>query len=236
MKKNALPSGFVQTVDRYVFRRFGLSLRPLSHPTPPIEPWLTDPGFLAVWRRIEGRTLVEPPSAYLLHLLAAHCRSLDGDVAEVGSYRGGSAYLLATGSACPVHVFDTFTGMPPTDPERDIFREGDFGDTSLDDVSEFLAGLPHVTLYPGVFPHTAGPVAARSFRLVHVDVDIYRSVLDCCEFFYPRMVPGGILVFDDYGYLKCPGARLAVDQFFRDLPETPLYTPNGQAIVCRLGQ
>ena len=221
-------------LDRWVFRRIGFSLRPMSHPTPPIEPWLTDDVFLATWHLIKDRTLVEQQSAYALFQLAAHCRTLDGDVAEVGSYRGGSALLLAMNSDRLLHVFDTFCGMPQTDPARDIFQAGHFGDTSFEEVQGILAPFSHVVLYPGLFPYTAGPIADKQFRLVHVDVDIYRSVRDCCDFFYPRLVPGGILVFDDYGYPKCPGAKIAVDEFFCDLPETPLYMPNGQAIVCRL--
>lgn len=234
MQKSTRYAFLAKMLNPLLFNRLGLSLRQMPHPTPPIEPWLTDPDFLTVWQRIKSRTLVEQPSAYMLYQLVAHCRSIDGDIAEVGSYRGGSAYLLAADSDRPLHVFDTFQGMPQTDPERDIFRQGDFGDTSYEEVKEFLAPLPHVRLYPGFFPDTTKPVVDQRFRLVHIDVDIYRSVRDCCDFFYPRLVPGGILVFDDYGYPKCPGAKEAVDEFFRTLPETPLYTANGQAIVHRL--
>ncbi|MBF0145342.1 MAG: class I SAM-dependent methyltransferase [Magnetococcales bacterium] len=233
MNKSTMPSLFVRYLDRWVFRRFGYTLRLLPHPTPPLEPWWTDREFLELWGHVADRTRVEPPSAYMLRQLVAHSRGLGGEIAEVGSYRGGSAYLLAVDGDRWVHVFDTFAGMPETDPRWDHFRQGDFGDTSLQEVRDFLAPLPHVTLYPGVFPDTAGPIGDKRFGLVHVDVDIHQSVLECCRFFYPRLVPGGILVFDDYGFPKCPGAKKAVDEFFLDLPETPLYTASGQAIVVR---
>ena len=71
-------------------------------------------------------------------------------------------------------------------------------------------------------------------RLARALVDIRQSVLDCCEFVYPRMVPGGVLVFDDYGFLTCPGARAAVDEFFSDKPEHALVLHTGQAIVFKL--
>lgn len=234
MAKHAARLFLARSLDRLVLRYFGLNLRPLPHPTPPIEPWWIDEDFLLLWKRIETRTLVERQSAYLLWQLSAHVSKLEGDIAEVGSYRGGSAYLLAASTKRLVHIFDTFEGMPETDPERDIFRKGDFGDTSYDEVRDFLKDLRNVKIHRGLFPDSAGPIIDKRFCLVHIDVDIYRSVLDCCRFFYPRLVLGGCLVFDDYGYPKCPGAKLAVDEFFRDRPETPLYYPNGQSIVVRL--
>jgi O-methyltransferase len=42
------------------------------------------------------------------------------------------------------------------------------------------------------------------------------------------------MVFDDYGEPTCPGARKAVDEFFADKPETPIYIPTGQCLVHRL--
>ena len=74
----------------------------------------------------------------------------------------------------------------------------------------------------------------RPIALAHVDVDIYRSVWDCCEFIYPRLQVGGAMVFDDYGFPTCPGARKAVDEFFRNKPETPIILGTGQALAIRL--
>ena len=39
----------------------------------------------------------------------------------------------------------------------------------------------------------------------HIDVDIYQSVRDCISFIYPRLSPGGFMIFDDYGFPKLPG-------------------------------
>jgi hypothetical protein len=68
----------------------------------------------------------------------------------------------------------------------------------------------------------------------YVDVDLYKSVLDCIEFVYPRLVAGGILVFDDYGFPSCARVREAVDKAFAALPENPIYLPTGQALVIKL--
>jgi O-methyltransferase len=42
------------------------------------------------------------------------------------------------------------------------------------------------------------------------------------------------MLFDDYGFWSCPGARQAVDEFFADKPEAPFALPTGQALVARL--
>ena len=44
---------------------------------------------------------------------------------------------------------------------------------------------------------------------------------------------GGILLFDDYGDHSCPGAKIAVDQFFDDKSEYPIYLPTGQCVVLK---
>ena len=117
---------------------------------------------------------------------------LKGDVAEIGVYKGRTAKVLALTSEKldkNVYLFDTFSGMPETDYNKDNFyKKGSFSDTSLLDVENFLSDCNNVAIYPGFFPETSKPVERNSFSFVHIDVDIYRSVLDCCEFFYPRMV------------------------------------------------
>ena len=202
----------------------------------PAPYWDTDAAFAAIMKQIPY-TLVDPVRCYMLYQCALQASRLGGDAAEVGVYRGGTARLIACalqGTGARIHLFDTFEGMPSTDPAHDEHRQGDFSDTSLESVQRNLAGLANVAFYPGFFPATAPPVAGLSFALAHIDVDIYRSVLDCCAFFYPRMVPGGIMVFDDYGFDTCPGAKQGVDEFFRGTPERPLYLPSGQCLVVKL--
>jgi O-methyltransferase len=201
-----------------------------------IEPWTSDPEFLRLMEGVRGRTLVDDVRCFILHQHVRGAARLPGQVAEIGVFRGGTARLLARAVAArgkTVHLFDTFAGMPATDPERDLHRAGDFADTSLPAVREYLRDTPNVRFHPGLFPQTAGPVEGERFCFVHVDVDIHASVRDCCEFFWPRLVPGGVMVFDDYGFLSCPGARLAVDEFFAGRPEAPCYLPTGQCVAVR---
>ena len=132
--------------------------------------------------------------------MAKSVQDIDGDVAEVGVYKGGTAYLLS--KALPhntLHLFDTFSGMPETaDAAIDYHKKGDFDDVNLGDVRKLLSS-PNINFHVGFFPKTAEGLVDSTFSFVHIDCDIYNSVHDCCEFFFPRLKPHGIMIFDDYG-------------------------------------
>jgi O-methyltransferase len=211
----------------YLYRRALLNPLPL---------WEREPRFTGIMAKILY-TAVTWPRCYVLYQLACNAARLPGSVAEVGVYQGGSARILTevfSDVGKTVNLFDTFEGMPSVDASLDLHREGDFSDTSVEKVEKQLEGLDNFCIFKGLFPRSAEPVASEQFCMAHVDVDIYTSVRDCCEFFYPNLVPGGVMVFDDYGEPTCPGARKAVDEFFADKAETPIYIPTGQCFVHRL--
>ncbi len=171
---------------------------------------------------LESHTLLNRGRCLLLYALASKIQKLElkGDIAEVGVYKGGSAKLLAiTFSDKTVHLFDTFVGHPST-YNREIDGKyhwmGRFNDVSLQEVKEYLKDYKNVIIYKGIFPETAKPIKDKVFCFVHVDCDIYQSVMDCCIFFYPRLVPNGVMLFDDYTSSTCPGATKAVKEFIQD--------------------
>jgi O-methyltransferase len=219
-----------------VFSFKNISERKREEALRPLQLWNDDFEFNEILKTIEY-TLVDRARCYILFQFAKQCSKLEGDVAEVGVYKGGTARLMALTLASRakkvLHLFDTFEGMPLTDTTVDHHRKGDFADTSLDSVQRQLKGCGDVRFYKGFFPDTAGPVENSRFCLVHVDADIYQSVKDSCTFFYPRLESGGVIVFDDYGFPSCPGARKAVDEFFADKAESPVYLPSGQCVVVK---
>ena len=194
-----------------------------------------DSDYLRLQPRLAGKTLLSDDRLHVLHQFASAARHLPGAVAEVGVHRGGSALLLAevfAGADKPLYLFDTFAGIPHQTGDFDLHRAGDFADTSLEAVRELLGGFEGISLNPGIFPATATPEhQAARYAFVHIDVDIERSVADCCAFFYPRLVAGGMLLFDDYGFPTCPGVRRAVDRHCNDLDLRPTYLPTGQALL-----
>jgi len=144
-------------------------------------------------------------------------RCLEGGVAEVGVYYGGSLLVIANVfKDRQVYGIDTFAGHPDKCLEIDNHHKfGLYSDVMpYEELKEkFAQQAPNVVLLKGIFPEEI-KLPDQNYVFVHVDCDIYNSVKDCCEYFYPRLVPSGIIVFDDYGHAGCDGAKLACDEYF----------------------
>ena len=85
----------------------------------------------------------------------------------------------------------------------------------------------------GFIPDTFAGLNSEKIAFVHIDLDVYKSILDSLQFIWPRLSLGGIIVFDDYGFATCPGARVAVDEFFYTKKCHPLCLSTGQALVFK---
>ncbi len=198
-----------------------------------------DQEFSRMLAQASVASVVDRQRLLILYGIARHVQSstLAGDVAECGVYRGGTASLFSNvfsaDASVSVHLFDTFEGMPEVNPAYDKHKKGDFSDTSLSGVQKFLQDSHNVTFHKGLFSETFSDVKENKFRFVHIDCDIYSSVKECCEFFYPRMVTGGAMIFDDYGFASCPGAKKAADEFFSDKKEYLIRLPTKQALVIK---
>jgi O-methyltransferase len=197
--------------------------------------------FKEIMNKISKFTLVSPDRCYVLYTIAKQLQNIEGEFYECGVYKGGTALLIAevinyyNGEYSQnLHLFDTFEGMPETNNEKDWHKKGDFADTSIESVQERLTEYSKLNFYKGYIPSTFDGLENNKVSFAHIDVDIYKSIIDCCTFIYPRMSSGGMFVFDDYGFITCPGARMAVDDFFRDKKEQPLVLPTGQAIVVKI--
>jgi O-methyltransferase len=149
--------------------------------------------------------------------------NLPGDVVECGACNGGSGAILARVAADSprgrhVWLLDAFEGMPqPSDRDGTAARAW-VGTCrgSIERVREVLARCgvepDRVTLVAGWFEQTLPTLAVEQIALLHVDADWYESVKTVLEALYDKVVPGGFVVFDDYGYWQ--GCRTACDEFF----------------------
>ncbi|OGI20714.1 MAG: hypothetical protein A3B68_09250 [Candidatus Melainabacteria bacterium RIFCSPHIGHO2_02_FULL_34_12] len=203
-----------------------------------IDRWNKDEFFLKLYHKVKDQTVLNPNKLFELYQFAKSVCNLEGNVAELGVFRGGSARMLAKlfeqyGSSKRVLLFDTFQGLPVSDKNEDIFQQGGISDTSFEGVGRYLKDCSNVLIYKGLFSETLPKIENSFFCFVHIDADLYSSIFECCSFFYSRMVKGGIMLFDDYGLLCTPGAKDAVDKFFSGKIEIPIWLSTGQCIVIK---
>lgn len=153
-----------------------------------------------------------------LKLMADHflsVKNLLGAVADLGACRGGTSYILhKLAPEKELHIFDTWEGTPYDDPLCH-HKKGEWAVDQEDCMK--LVGLDKTTCYhPGVFPQEdfGEPFDNKQYCFVYVDMDTEQATRDAINFFWPRLVPGGKLVIDDYGWHACGGVKVAVDEAF----------------------
>lgn len=130
-----------------------------------------------------------------------------GNFVELGVYKGGSAWFLNQSTKKLVlHLFDTFSGIPEA-TSTDVFKVGDFADTNVEDIKRFF---PDAVFHVGIFPSTM-PIGLDNLSFVHIDCDQYETCKSAIEEFWPRMISGGVIVFDDYPF---PGIQKAIHDYF----------------------
>ena len=145
-----------------------------------------------------------PYEAFMIYSIVKTQTSLEGDLAEVGVYQGGSAKLICeTKKEKKLYLFDTFTGLPDVSDDDTHFGEkhwydNEFANTSVESIEKLLKKYDNVNIVKGTFPESGKEIIDKKFCFVHLDVDLYRSTIDSLRFFFPKMIPGGIILIHDY--------------------------------------
>jgi len=191
------------------------------------------PSFIELLNDTEEVCNMDSEEKFTLYSSMKAVSYLEGDVAEVGVYKGGSAKILCeTKADKELHLFDTFEGLPETKKE-DLVKGCWLKDTSLGKVKNYLKNYNKVFFYKGSFPDTAFPVLDKKFCFVHLDTDIYQGTLDGLKIFWPRMVKGGRIVSHDYNNEDCPGVKRAFKEFFSNNPEKIIDIADTQGMVIK---
>jgi O-methyltransferase len=202
-----------------------------------------DPGFEDLRERVAGATMTSTERMHALHQAVNYVTDagVAGDVVECGVWRGGSSMLsalslLARGDTSrTLWLYDTFEGMtPPGDldvkfdgapadellaaQERSADAVNDWCVATVDDVRANMqsTGYPaaRVRYVQGKVEETIPAEAPDAIAILRLDTDWFESTQHELVHLYPRLVPGGVLIVDDYGWWQ--GAREAVDRYFAD--------------------
>ena len=207
------------------------------------SPWNKDIDFLRVMQMILSFTLVDIYRCYELWTLVEQSAKLGhGDVIEIGVWKGGTGVLIGQKAKlcnipCKIYLCDTFKGVVKAGSLDVAYKGGEHADTSREIVEGLIqnAGLDNIKILEGVFPDETGDaVQDAKFRLCHIDVDVYQSAHDIVNWIWDRMVPGGIIVYDDYGFPTCSGVTRHVEEQIPLKDRLVFQNLNGHAVIVKL--
>jgi hypothetical protein len=141
-----------------------------------------------------------------------------GDIAEFGSYRGHSGWLIARtlqalGSRKHLYLFDTFENFPAENLGLDYFWSRTHAVDYAEVQRKFEGLRERVTLVKGDFTQTLASSGLGAVALAYVDCDSYRATRHLIDTLLPgALSPRGVLVCEDYGHPALLGNRAAVHQ------------------------
>ncbi|MFH0939630.1 MAG: TylF/MycF/NovP-related O-methyltransferase [Planctomycetota bacterium] len=246
----------IKTTIRRVANRFGFEItripKPGSsmaneyetvYPAATYSPWNKDLLFQAMFASIEKFTMVDKYRCFELWKLVEQIAKLKtGNIIEIGVWRGGTGALIAKqarncGIKDKVFLCDTFAGVVKAGARDSRYKGGEHADTSCQAVKELILtrmNLDNVEILEGIFPEQTGHrVEGMQFRLCHIDVDVYQSAKDITDWIWDKMVPGGIIVYDDYGFYGCDGITQYVEEQMIRKDRLVIHNLNGHAIILK---
>jgi O-methyltransferase len=215
-----------------------------------------DPRFAAAYDRIRSSHQYDQYAsphtvAWRLHTLvwaAQRGLTLDGDFVECGVFRGDFAWMVAqmtdfSRQARTFYLYDTFDGFSPAYSSAADFPDApdffDFADriyrdpTIYPEVIGKFADFPNIRVVRGVVPDVLSEAAPDRIAFMHIDLNSATAEIGALEILFDRVVSGGAIVFDDYGWHLFRKQKEAEDAFMAARGYRILELPTGQGLVVK---
>jgi O-methyltransferase len=216
----------------------------VAMPSANYAPWHADKEFANIYSEIKNYTLVDVYRCFELWELVQKVHSINNNahIIEIGVWRGGTAAVMARKLALlkanvNLYVADTFTGVPKTSTKDEFYNGGEHDDTSRPIVENLLKNkYDKIEILEGIFPEDTEHMIPKNaqFSLCHIDVDVYESAKDICEWIWHRLIVGGVIVFDDYGFHSTGGVTQLVNTMKANNDSFVIHNLNGHAVVIKL--
>jgi len=135
---------------------------------------------------------------------------------------------------CSLHLYDSWDAMKSEhllNSERD--HEGRYKELDIERTKRNLSKFKTLTTFhKGYIPKSLleKPNSPDSICYLHIDLNSSKATLGALEFFYPRLVKGGVILFDDYAGIGYEDTKETVDKFFSDKPGLLQKIPTGQGL------
>jgi O-methyltransferase len=191
------------------------------------NPW---PGFTLQWR------------VYIVCFFADHVKSLTGDFVECGVNTGAYAKAIITYTEFnklgkTFHLLDTYDGLVPELVSDEEKKAG--LDTYLSQYKNVYEGVvktfqnDNVNIIRGTVPGTLPQCSAEKIAYLSIDMNNVAPEIAAAEYFYDKVVPGGVIILDDYGFPQHINQKKAFDLFAQRKGIQILSLPTGQGIIFK---
>jgi hypothetical protein len=214
--------------------------------------FMIDPAFVKAYQRGLKSGGVELHIYWRVHvaLWAARAASmLDGDFIECGVNAGIISstimeYLNWNSLNKKFYLFDTFSGIDPrfvTEEEKSqgkleynkrIMESGGYA-MDAEPVKKNFSQWHNVEIVQGAIPETLNRVSIQRIAFVHLDMNCAIPEYEAIKHFWPRMVPGALLLLDDYAFFGYESQKKAMDQFAAEAKISILSLPTGQGLAIK---
>ena len=179
---------------------------------------------------------------------AAHATALKADIVQLGVFAGTEAAAIV--DFLQPHVprlflIDTFTGVPAEQWTEEELRAGadsaqwaykEAGDL-YERVTNRFRRFPHVSVIRGKVPDILPLIPAENIGLLMLDMNAAAPERAAAEFFWERIVKGGLIVSDDYGHSHVGkgyyAQKVAFDNFARSKGVPVLSLPTGHGLIVK---
>lgn len=193
------------------------------------EPW---PNFTLQWR------------VYIVCWFSNMVKSLNGDFVECGVNTGAYAIALIkyidferTGKS--FYLFDTFKGLEASQISEAEKKEGiekylKGYKNVYEQVKATFSPYPNIKIIRGLVPDSLPECKSSEICFLSIDMNVVKPEIDAVNYFWPKMVKGGVIILDDYGFPQHINQKLAFDAFARSHNVEILSLPTGQGIIIKL--
>jgi hypothetical protein len=177
---------------------------------------------------------------HINHWAISHAKRLKGDFVECGVYRGSITmsnivYIdFESVKDRKYYLFDTFCGLDKEFSTKEEYGRWDglYLDCYKFVVSSFKK-YPNVVIVKGIVPISLSQVKIDKVAYLSIDMNAALPEFEALKYFWPKLVRGGIVVLDDYGWPTCEKQKALADVFAESAGIKILSLPNGQGVLIK---
>lgn len=183
--------------------------------------------------------------AHTVCWVAKQAVQLEGDFVECGVFKGALARMIVDYIGFEklqkkFYLMDTFEGLiedQVTETEKgrgiNVKKYNNFYGNSYDSVKNTFAFCDNVELIKGPIPDTLNQCPASRIAYLSIDMNCVAPEVAALEFFWDKIVSGGFVILDDYGFSAHLDQKNAHDKFAKSKSTEVLSLPTGQGLIIK---